>query len=361
VSLRWQDYVLAYDEDVVNHWRQACPGARPATFVLGAGFDPRALVGLASFLNLPEPDRLTIVVLELPEGPHRGEAHELAKINREALESLKGGSTATFRHVAFPDVADRLHAGLAVSRQLHKDGLISNDGLVVIDISALPSSLFFPIIGSVLAQADGGPFIGDLQVLVCENPEIDRLILDEGSADPGPIAGFNKGLTQEAGSAAIKVWVPILGEGQGPALDALFGYLTPDEICPVLPFPARNPRRADDLVMEHRDLLLGRMEVEPGNFIYAHETNPFDVYRRLADLSDRYRKALAPIGEAMVVVSVHASKMLSIGVLLAAWECNLPVVSVSPSGYVIESASALLAKSELNRLASAWLLGEPYR
>jgi len=361
VTLHWKDYVLAYDEDVITHWHQACPDDRPATFVLGAGFDPRALVGLTKFLNLPKPGRLTIVVLELPEGPHRGEAHELAKINRGVLQNLERGSGATFRHVPFPDVADRLHAGLAISRQLHRETLIPHDGLVVVDISALPSSIFFPIIGSVLAQADEGPFAGDLQVLVCENPEIDRLILDEGSADPGPIAGFNKGLTQEASTAAIKVWAPIIGENQGPALDALFGYLTPDEICPVLPFPARNPRRADDLVMEHRDLLLGRMEVEPGNFIYAHETNPFDVYRRLADLSDRYRTALAPLGDAMVVVSVHASKLLSIGVLLAAWECNLPVVSVSPSGYVIENAGALLGESEHNRLASAWLLGEPYR
>jgi len=40
-----------------------------------------------------------------------------------------------------------------------------------------------------------------------------------------------------------------------------FSY-PPDEICPVLPFPALNPRRGDNLVLEYRDLLFDRLRID---------------------------------------------------------------------------------------------------
>src|SRR5262249_28573925 len=162
----------------------------------------------------------------------------------------------------------------------------------------------------------------NLQVVVCENPELDSIILAEGVMDPAPISGFISGLTQDARPAEVRVWAPVIGEGQGAQLEALYHYLEPHEICPVLPFPARNPRRADSLIIEHRQLLFERMEVEPRNIIYADETNPFDVYRALCRLNARYGEAIAPLGEAKIVTSVHASKMLSLGVLLASWEAR---------------------------------------
>jgi hypothetical protein len=189
---------------------------------------------------------------------------------------------------------------------------------------------------------------------------MDSAIREEGADDPGPLSGLNFGLTQ-ASDATIRAWAPVLGEHQAEQLAAIHAHLEPDEITPILPFPAANPRRADDLIVELRPLLFERMGVEPGNMIYAHEANPFDVYRALWRLSDRFARALQPLGRTTVVTSVHGSKLLSIGALLAAWECKLPVVTCVATGYLIGEGADLEALTAENRLMGLWLLGEPYR
>jgi hypothetical protein len=51
-GLRWEDYVLASGaEEVSKLWSAALALAHRVTFVLGVGFDPRALVALKSLLT----------------------------------------------------------------------------------------------------------------------------------------------------------------------------------------------------------------------------------------------------------------------------------------------------------------------
>ena len=360
MSLRWQDYVLEYEDNVPGLWTSAFGIANRATFILGAGFDPRALVGVERFLATVRSNTVNVITLGLPGG-QGGEPRKLADQNKERLATLKSSTAADFYEVTYPRVHDRLSAGQRITHGLMKSSQLPSDGLIVIDISGLPASIYFPLVGGILEQSKKGEFRGDLQLVVCENPEIDRRIFDEGSTDPGAIKGFSHGLTKATAASVTKVWAPVIGERQGAQLTTLFEFLAPDEICPVLPFPSSNPRRADDLIIEHRVLLFDRMEVEPRNFIYADETNPFDLYRALTRLAERYISVLAPLGEAVVVTSVHASKMLSVGALLAAWESSLPVATVANTGYMIESADEISAMSPHNRLACIWLEGEPYR
>jgi hypothetical protein len=140
----------------------------------------------------------------------------------------------------------------------------------------------------------------------------------------------------------------------------LYDYLEPDEVCPILPFPSRWPRRSDDLVLEHRQLLMDRIEVEPRNLIYADETNSFDLYRTLSRLQHRYSEALKVLRPATVIVSSHASKLLSLGVLLSAYEHSLPVVSAGAVGYSLAEGINIPAISKNDRLACLWLAGTPY-
>lgn len=158
-----------------------------------------------------------------------------------------------------------------------------------------------------------------------------------------------------------RVWVPVLGEHQEPYLRSIFDFLAPNEVCPVLPFPARNPRRGDDLLVELRVLIFDIMEVERRNFIYADERNPFDLYRGLCRLSERRTKALGPLGNVTVVTSVHGSKVLSVGALLAAYEKDLTVVSAGPTGYRIQTGIAIDKVTAGGHLICLWLDGEPYR
>jgi hypothetical protein len=360
IAMRWQDYVLAYGDAIEPLWRAAGVPGRASLFVLGAGFDPRALVGLRAFAAAAGGGGVTVAIVELPPGRGDPGGIALAARNASSLDELAGVVGFRVARIAYPAIADRRGASQAISRRLQSAGLIDPEGLVIVDVSALPASIAFPIIGGMLAAGDSSAFNGDLQVLVCENPQMDRAIVEEGASDAGPVAGFAHGLT-ESSRDAVRIWAPVLGERQAEQLEAIFGYLEPDEIIPVLPFPAADPRRGDELVVELRELLFDRMAVQPGDFIYAHERNPFDVYRSLWRLSERYQQALAPLGSAMVVTSVHGSKMLSMGVLLAAWERKLPVVATAPTDYLIATGVDLDRLAPRSRLACLWLLGDPYR
>ena len=285
----------------------------------------------------------------------------MTQANERCLRELVESGVVDVASIAYPEGVESRAAGLRMSREIQSSGVIGEQDLVVVDVSGLPSAVYFPVIGGLLKASDDQRLQRDLQVVVWENPELDRIILEEGVASPGPISGFRQRLDPDDTSGVTRVWVPVLGEHQEPYIRSIFDFLAPNEVCPVLPFPARNPRRGDDLLLELRVLIFDSIEVEPRNFIYADERNPFDLYRGLCRLSDRYTQALAPLGNVTVVTSVHGSKVLSVGALLAAYEKNLSVVSAGPTGYRIQPGVEIDKVAASGHLICLWLDGEPYR
>jgi hypothetical protein len=361
-GLRWEDYVLASGaEEVSKMWSAALALERRVTFVLGVGFDPRALVALKSLLTQVGNQVVRVVRLGLPSAEDDDLTRELTQANDRCLRDLVKSGVVDVASIAYPERVESRAAGLRMSREIQGSGVIGEQDLVVVDVSGLPSAVYFPVIGGLLKASDDQRLQRDLQVVVCENPELDRIILEEGVASPGPISGFRRRLDPDDTSGVTRVWVPVLGEHQGPYIRSIFDFLAPNEVCPVLPFPARNPRRGDDLLLELRVLIFDIIEVEPRNFIYADERNPFDLYRGLCRLSDRYTKALAPLGNVTVITSVHGSKVLSVGALLAAYEKALTVVSAGPTGYRIQPGVEIDKVTASGHLMCLWLDGEPYR
>lgn len=352
--MRWQRYVRGSGAGCADLWRAARAASAGQTVVLGAGFDPRTPLALQAYLEACEPPT-QVLLIELPEYPEHANTSELAARNLQRVEELAAAASAPLNRVRYPTGADRRSAGLAISRELQQRHIPDDHG-VLVDISAIPTHLYFPILGGLLERRDEI----QLQVVVAENPLLDSVIEEEGASDPGPISGFAHGLTRETGDQQVRVWCPVLGEGHGSQLTQLHEYLSPDEVCPVLPFPARDPRRADALVVEHRQLLFDTIAVEPTNFVYADERNPFDLYRALTQLRLRYADALAPLGGALVITSVHASKLLSVGALMASWEGESPVVASTPTGYALAESGDLAQIVEDTTLECLWLSGEPY-
>jgi hypothetical protein len=103
------------------------------------------------------------------------------------------------------------------------------------------------------------------------------------------------------------------------------------------------------------------MAVGPGDIIYADERNPFDLYRTLSRLNARYTETLRPLGEVKVILSAHSSKLLSLGVLLAAYEHKLPVVSAPPTGWALTPQFDREMLQKHDQLVCLWLDGSPYR
>ncbi len=357
---RWTDYVRARGDGVAGLIAAARHGTESVTVFLGAGFDPRALVGIRLLMSIVPAGSLKVVVLELPSASQASAATAMAEANRKALaQDLLNGSVVS-RSLPRQEVADYRAAGIATLRLLYELGEVPESGVVVVDVSSLPAAVYYPVIGGFLEAEKAGAFHGQFLVMVCENPAVDQAIVEEGTSDPGPIIGFGHGFSSAAREDTTRVWAPVLGEGQGPQLRSIRDFLQPDEVCPVLPYPSRSPRRGDSLLVEHSALLFDDLGVEAGNIIYADESNPFDIYRALCRLYDRYHLHMGHLGDILIATSLHSSKLLSVGVLLAAYEKGLAVVTSATTDYLVKEGLDVPSLASSNTLHCLWLLGEPY-
>lgn len=355
--MRWSRYVNATgDDDFRDLWAELA--SEPTVVILGGGFDPRvpkALGLLAEVATAP----LQLVRLDIDGGEDADpEMLELANANRAAIDTIAKAAGAAIVEQGFPDVHARRSAGITMSRAFHAAGHLDDVKQVVIDISGLPRSVYFPFVRGLLLAADDD-WAGNVHVVASDSSDIDAAIIEEGAEEPRALGGF-AGQSRDIEWAAT-VWVPVVGEGMAQQLGALLEAIGPDEVVPVLPFPATNPRRGDNLLLEHRELLLDRLLVEPRNYLYAAESNPFDLYRAITELRDRYQESLRPLGAARFVLSTHSSKLLSIGVLLAAHEMGLEVMHVSPSRYGVRHDVNLAALADRCTPTDLWLAGDAYR
>jgi hypothetical protein len=356
-ALRWRDYVLGRGGEAVFLVREASRRSETTAFVIGLGFDPRMLVGLRRVGDSLR-GRLRIFAVGLTGTGSGQNAEQYAVRNEEELTRIVSGLGAELISVELPASNDRRRAGILLAQKLSRD---ISDSHVVVDISALPKSVYFPLVASCLFRGDKRDARLELQVLVTENPDLDDAIGGDGTLSASHFGGFQHGLNLETVPAGPRVWAPVLGRDSAAQLQAIYDRLMPTEICPILPFPARNPRRGDDLLLEYRQLLVDTFEVEWDNYIYADESNPFDLYRTLCRLHQRYRDSLRPLGESTVVVSTHASKTLSIGVLLAAYEKQLPVIAAGPAQHFIQNEAVFVNPPSDDVVTCLWLQGEPYR
>ena len=126
---------------------------------------------------------------------------------------------------------------------------------------------------------------------------MDAKISQEGIEEFADFVGTFRGtFDREVHAHLPKVWIPILGENRLVQLNRIYDLVKPHEICPLLPSPAKNPRRADNLVGEYHDFLFSEMGVDPRDFVFTAEQNPFEVYRTLRQVVLHYQDAFEPLG-----------------------------------------------------------------
>jgi hypothetical protein len=138
------------------------------------------------------------------------------------------------------------------------------------------------------------------------------------------------------------------------------------EICPVLPHPSRDPRRADRLLVEYRRPLFDSSGTPTSNILYAHESHPFEVYRQLLKAMTRYRNSMGLVGGCRLVVTPFASKLITLGAGIACFEMRPPAMGenygvaipyAEPTRYVVATEALHASKAELSAIL---LTGEAY-
>ena len=364
-ELRWDPGFLCSGEEFEPFWANLASDLdvqRRGLLIAGRGIDPRTMKGASALMGAGFPiDSCHLLHLIHPfdtlDRPRSREAAE----NEASMRALFGNAAFEIKEIEVLNENGMLVASTHIRALFANLDWLYGYTDVIVDISALPNSVSFPLLGALIEISDdeqgGASLTFNLHCIVCENAEVDELIISEG----GDVADYISPFRGQSGLASVSdpitIWAPVLGKRATPTLRKIYEMLQPAEVRPFLPSPSRNPRRGDELVSEYHSLLFDDWEVAPRGFIYADERDPFDIYRQIRELAADYAESLTPLGMANTVVSAHSSKLLSLGILLAAFEKDLAIAHVEPTGYDVDAAAE---DQEANELFEIWLTGEAY-
>ncbi|MXZ55374.1 MAG: hypothetical protein F4227_01845 [Gammaproteobacteria bacterium] len=231
---------------------------------------------------------------------------------------------------------------------------------IVVDVSALSTGISFPIIRCTMEWADQNPSNNQLHIVLAEHSIVDQKISSEPLDRSKEIFGFKGNYGLESTSKAAKLWLPQLAIDQREALNRIYDEIRPHDVCPILPFPSRDPRAGDRLLEHFANEILNIWEVTPRNVIYAAEGNPLDLYRTVLRIDDERKVVFREADGSQLLLTPTGSKALALGAVMAAIERNLPVRYVESIAYNVNWDEIEKAHESEVDLLHLWLAGEPY-
>ena len=351
---RWDPCIAHRDGEVgeflARHFGQ--PG-RNVLLVGGAGFDPRACAVAARLGETGTSVRALLVKEVRPDPPQD-------QVERAAANTTALLATLAERQVEQIDIFGSDGAVVGGRNAINVVSQQSLGGVtdVVVDISALSVGTSFPIIRYFVERIVRGKESVNLHLSVAHDPHLDAGIRSKPGDSPGYIHGFKGRSTLFDTADAARLWLPQLATGRRRALGLLYDFVDPHDTCPILPFPASDPRLGDTLAEEYLTELESTWSVDTRNIVYADEGDPLDLYRTILRLDDLRQLVFEATGGSMLVLSPLGSKVMALGALMAALERDLPVAHLEPIGYKLEAlAPETIAPPNLIHV---WLEGEVY-
>lgn len=329
---------------------------RRVLLIAGAGFDPRA-TRIPSMLSALIGRRLSLLLVREHRPDPDPTLAERAERNFGALSSLVADATRMVLEVPVFGVGGAVTGGRTAAQHASQISLDNIDD-VVIDFSALSIGISFPLTAVLMERAATAKV--NVHAVVLADPALDSAIRPLPAEASLPIHGFHHRWRLDELEAASKLWLPQLATGQRELLDRIFREVEPHDICPILPFPAADPQRADRLIQEYLAEFESGWEVDQRSIIFAAENSSLDVYRTILALDDERRPVFDGHGGSVCVLSPVGSKVLALGALMAAMQRTFPVLYVEAVGYQTDLALLDAFASDGGELVHVWLSGEPY-
>jgi len=375
-NIRWDPYVLMRNTEIPEFMKEhfSAVANRKLLFIMGEGFDLRMNLGIQSLLqNCPEVD-VTCFLIQYDEGKSSSSKKYKPQVkeNLNTLNMLLPKAKIELKKIELwsSEGKKKKRVGDQNIAQLFREkSIFKNYTDIIVDISALPRGIYFSLIGQIQAILDEFYSDSDINffIITAENADLDAKTREfTPDSELSYVYGF-KGGSELTSDKKQVIWLPILGEGTGYQISSAYEKIKPNEICPVLPFPSQNPRRSDALLIEYHQLLFDELNIEGQNIIYVPEQNPFEVYRTLLQTIKDYNETLAVVKGCDVVISTFASKLLSVGALLCAYEfkklktIKVGILNVDSSGYEISAGGLEKKIVDDSELFLIWLAGEPYK
>jgi len=331
----WSNCITNFDKEVevfvADYFADA---RRKCLLVAAAGFDPRSR-RIAAMLACTLGDRLSALFIREDRAGPADDLLRRADENETALKKIIPDSKV-LRVEVFADDGAPI-GGTRIVSLLERNPIPDAVTDVILDLSALSIGIGFPAAKLLLTdcEAAGRSF----HLMIVSNPELDDQISSEPSDRPSPVRGFAPGPPETGDREAARIWIPQLARGRASTLTKIGVQLGRCyKICPVLPFPARDPRRADDLIAEYQGELVDEWDVDPRDLVYASERNPLDTYRTLATLKRRFDRTMLGTYEPQIILSPVGSKVLAAGALMAAIEHGMTVQYLETESYTFEES-----------------------
>lgn len=350
------------NEVIKQFWEDYYEGKSPRVlFVLGKGFDPRMNNCLKLFAEKGYSKQIECITIDFPsKDPSNTDA--LYNANQDELNQLFTNNRINNIPITIEPGNDSRSRMSTLYRSL--DAIdIEKYSDIIIDVSSLPRVIYFNVVKSMYHK------INDIKsqnlfLMVSENVEIDSKISKEYHLEEvNAMAGFKGASERQAIIDQKSILLPLMGEGQVNALTNIFDSEKFSDVCPVLPFPSRDPRRSDNLLLEYRGLLKDRILITSQDITYADERNPFEVYRILSNLIGDYKKTLKPISDHVNFgIALLSSKLQSIGALLVALENSndVAIYNISTSEYKVDQPDILPELNNKSESFLLWIKGEAY-
>jgi hypothetical protein len=328
---------------------------RQVLLIGGAGFDPRS-AEISVLLGEGSSPAQGIFIREDRPNPD-AELLRRVELNIERMMSSVRSGQAVSVDVFAPDGA--VVGGRKIVAAICDQDLSAFTD-VIVDLSALSLGIAYPVVRLLfefVTRSGSGP---NLHLLVTDEPRLDEEIVPTVSDRVSTVHGFQGGFGLDKNARATKLWLPQLVVGKRPILERIRAYVDPHEVCPILPFPATDPRLSDRLIEHYRNELESTWEVDARDLIYADQRNPVDLYRTILRMDDARRRVFQEVGGSMVILSPVGSKALVAGSMMAAIERDFPVVYVEPIAYSVDFEKLERIASPQPQLVHVWLAGEVY-
>lgn len=365
MNKRWESYVMyRQKEKLVTFWKKYYkdrPRAK-VLFLLGKGFDPRMNNILKLFLENNPNQVLDCVVFDFPNEKDPVENKKLYEINSQQLAELKGQYGFGYEELQIDGslLWDKRIAQM--SRQMsEKDLSAYND--VIMDVSSLPRAFYFNI-GKALFNKFDKDKSKNLFFAVSENVTIDERIKKTpvlGNIEP--LVGFRSLSNRESNLDRINILISLMGDQNIEILRGIYNHFQPSDMFPVLPFPSKDPRHSDYLMLKYHEFFTEKQFTEPQNITYADEQNPFELYRIVSNMIRGHQATFKPISDHVCFgIALLTSKLLSLGALLVGLEYNncVTIYNVSSANYEIEDATAFKQINNDSEPFLLWITGEAY-
>jgi len=340
---------------------------RRVLLVGGAGFDPRCLT-VAQMLVSVLGDRLEALLVReqrpAASPPLRDRANAHISALQRLIPALRVVDVMVFEQDGAVGVGRQVVDVIKlVDMSLYTD--------IVVDFSALSIGSSFPITRLLLKRLEDEDQREDtalnaadrrvnLHAMVTARSTTDDRIQPMPSSVVGPVHGFQGRFGIDETARAAKLWLPQLRFGQRGILERLHDHLRPDDVVPVLPFPAHDPRLGDRLIEHYAREFERVWSVDARSIVYADERSPLDFYRTVLRIHDGRDPVFAETGGSLLILSPVGSKVLSLGGLMAAIERDLPVMYVEALSYAAEIEVDEEASYSVADVVHVWLFGEAY-